>query len=472
MASIYKRERDRNKKGAPYYVGYTDHEGKRRTRKGFTDRGLTEQLGAKLEHEVMLRRRGLIDPVQEKLAAQKKVPVEGHLHAFEKGLAHATPKHVKLTMTRVRRIVEGCGFATIGEIDGESVEQFLVDLRADEDLGARTYNHYLQAFGEFCKWLVETGRLTANPIARLDVLNAATDVRHKRRALSPSELERLMESARASGEVIQGYDGETRARIYLFSFLTGLRRQEMGSLIARSFDLTSGRPTVTVEAACSKHRRKDVLPLHPELVAQLPGWLRDLGPDEPLFPKIARRKTWLLVKKDLERVGIPYETADGVADFHASGRHSYVTELLRNGASITEVRELARHSDVRMTMKYTHIGLEDQARALAALPAPGTTWQRSGSAPGVSGRHSSTSADANDSGVSPPGNDETPSGEGVSSSVVSDCQEQSVDVSSGGGGKIPCRSLLDRKPFIMNDLHITWVKPAGSPSRQTRQFAR
>ena len=32
--------------------------------------------------------------------------------------------------------------------------------------------------------------------------------------------------------------------------------------------------------------------------------------------------------------------------------------------------------DVRMTMKYTHIGLEDQARALAALPAPGSSFER------------------------------------------------------------------------------------------------
>ena len=31
-------------------------------------------------------------------------------------------------------------------------------------------------------------------------------------------------------------------------------------------------------------------------------------------------------------------------------------------------RELARHSDIRMTMRYTHIGLEDQARAVAAIP--------------------------------------------------------------------------------------------------------
>jgi hypothetical protein len=105
MASVYKRKCDRHRKNAPYYVAFNDHEGKRRSRKGFTDRGLTEQLGARLEHEVMLRRRGLIDPVQEKLAAHKARPVEEPLAAFEKGLAHATPKHVRLTMTRVRRIV-------------------------------------------------------------------------------------------------------------------------------------------------------------------------------------------------------------------------------------------------------------------------------------------------------------------------------------------------------------------------------
>ena len=53
------------------------------------------------------------------------------------------------------------------------------------------------------------------------------------------------------------------------------------------------------------------------------------------------------------------------------GRHTYITELLRNGASLVEARELARHSDINMTMRYTHIGLDDQARAVAAIPAPG-----------------------------------------------------------------------------------------------------
>ena len=77
-----------------------------------------------------------------------------------------------------------------------------------------------------------------------------------------------------------------------------------------------------------------------------------------------------MVKKDLERAGIPYRTDEGFADFHASGRHTHITELLRNGATLPEAKELARHSTIQMTMKYAHIGIEDQARALAALPAP------------------------------------------------------------------------------------------------------
>jgi hypothetical protein len=45
-----------------------------------------------------------------------------------------------------------------------------------------------------------------------------------------------------------------------------------------------------------------------------------------------------MVRKDLERVGIPYENEDGIADFHAAGRHSQITELFRNGASLRETK--------------------------------------------------------------------------------------------------------------------------------------
>ena len=372
MASIYKRYK---KKNEPYTIQYRDHRGKRRTKLAFTDKGLSEELAGKLELEARMRSSGLIDPALDRFAEQKRLPIDEHLEAFEESLADNTGKHVKLTMTRVRRIVAGSAFEKLSDIDGEPVQTYLRGLRKEENLGHRTYNHYLQAMDAFCNWCVLTKRLIGNPIIGLERLNTAVDIRHPRRALSGEEVAKLVESARTSGLSIQRFSGEQRARIYLMSYMTGLRKKELASLTPRSFDLGASTPTVTVEAACSKHRRKDVLPLHPELVANLRIWLKGLKPTDKLFPKLDRKKTWLMVKRDLERVGIPYENDDGIADFHASGRHTYITQLLRNGATLPEAKELARHSDVNMTMKYTHIGLNDQAKAVANLPAPKTNPQ-------------------------------------------------------------------------------------------------
>jgi site-specific recombinase XerD len=357
VASITKRGRDKGKKNKPYVIQYYDHEGTRQFAKGFTDKALTEQLAAKLENEVLLRKRGMIDPAQERLLAIKQSPITEHLDAFDRSMANNTPKHRKLTMTRVTRVIEGCGFLTLAEMDGEKAVDWLNEFREEEDIGARTYNHYLQAADAFGKWLATTKRLPGNPLVGMERLNAETDVRHKRRALKPDEFARLVEAAKNSGVEVQGYDGDMRARIYQISYLTGLRRSELASLTPNSFKLDDAQPTVTVDAACSKHRRRDVLPMHPELVALVRRWISGLDADEPLFFRLARRKTYTMVQRDLERAGIPYETHEGLADFHAAGRHSHITGLVRSGASIMEAKELARHADIRQTAKYTHIGM-------------------------------------------------------------------------------------------------------------------
>lgn len=145
---------------------------------------------------------------------------------------------------------------------------------------------------------------------------------------------------------------------------------EIASLIPANFKLDSERPTLTVEARHSKRRKKDTLPLHADLVVEVQKWISGLQIDEPLFPLLGKRKAYAMIQRDLEEAGIPYETEEGLADFHAAGRHTHITGLLRSGVSLVEAKELARHSDVRMTMKYTHIGLEDQAKAVNRLPSP------------------------------------------------------------------------------------------------------
>ena len=151
--------------------------------------------------------------------------------------------------------------------------------------------------------------------------------------------------------------------------MTGLRKGEIASLTPLSFDLEATQPTVTVEARDSKHRKKDTLPLHSELVGIVGKWVQGMAPDEPLFPKLKQRKAYFMIQRDLEEAGIPYETEEGVADFHAAGRHTHITQLLMSGVKLVEAKELARHSDVRMTMKYTHVRLEDQAKAVNLLPS-------------------------------------------------------------------------------------------------------
>ncbi len=380
MASIFKRGRDKGKKGVCWCISYDDEHGKRRTRKGFTDKGLTEQLAGKLETEVMLRKRGMIDPLQDQVASQRLLPIEEHLHAFETSRSHRTKKHAELTANRVRSVLVGCGFCSLTAIDREKARAFLESKRVKEDLSNRTYNHYVQSLDSFCNWCVETRRLIGNPMVGMPRRNAEVDIRHKRRALTPTEFSMLVDSARSSEEEIQCFSGTDRAKIYILSYMTGLRRAEIGSLTPRSFDLDSHPPMLTVEAASSKHRKTDVLPLHPDLVVMLQEWLPGLPLDAFLFPKLGRRRTWLMVKKDLQRVGIAYETPEGIADFHAAGRHTHITQLLRNGATLPETMQLARHTDVKMTMRYVHIGIDDQANAVAKLPG----WQRIGSGTSVS----------------------------------------------------------------------------------------
>jgi len=234
MASIFRR--DKKKRNSPYLIQYVDHEGKRRTESGFTDSALTEQLAGKLETEAALRRRGLIDPTQEELAKNRSTPIAEHLAAFEKSLGSKdnTGKHVRLTISRIRRIIVSGGMETSADLDIESVEEVLNELREGDGIGHRTYNHYVQAIDSFCHWMVATKRTSSNPLVGMERLNAAVDVRHPRRALNPDELMRLVDSARNSGVDVQSYSGEHRARVYVFSYMTGLRRAEMASLTPKA----------------------------------------------------------------------------------------------------------------------------------------------------------------------------------------------------------------------------------------------
>jgi hypothetical protein len=73
------------------------------------------------------------------------------------------------------------------------------------------------------------------------------------------------------------------------------------------------------------------------------------------------------IRSDLEATGIPYETEEGAADFHAL-RVYYVSLLVRSGRSIKEVQQLARHAKPETTMRhYAKVSINDLHGAVESL---------------------------------------------------------------------------------------------------------
>ena len=125
---------------------------------------------------------------------------------------------------------------------------------------------------------------------------------------------------------------------------------------------------MTVEAAYSKHRRRDVQPLPADLVPVLRAWLEERTSTGRLWPGKWYRRAAEMLQVDLTRAGVAYMDERGrYLDFHAL-RHTYITSLHRGGVYGKLLQTLARHSTSRLTERYTHVELSDIAGAIEGLP--------------------------------------------------------------------------------------------------------
>ena len=117
---------------------------------------------------------GLVDA--DRVSANK--PLADHLSDFEQSL-HAkgcTERHVSLVTGRVRRIIDGCMFRFYADISASRVMNCLHGLRTDTEvkrgISAQTFNFYVQAIKQFCRWAVKDRRALESPVAHLDGLRA------------------------------------------------------------------------------------------------------------------------------------------------------------------------------------------------------------------------------------------------------------------------------------------------------------
>jgi integrase len=358
--TTYKDRKGRSCKAAKWYLEFRDHRECVRRLPAFPSKAASEEMGRNLEKLVSYHKAsgGQIDPgltrflvglpvkTRERMVAiglleadrvAVSKPLSEHLYDFAAALKAKgnTSFHVEVVSGRVRRVFDGCGFRFLGDISAskvmENLDKLRTGLKERPGISAQTFNFYLQACKQFCRWAVRDRRALENPLAHLEGLNVKTDRRRDRRPFTVEELRRLLDAARTGPERF-GIPGDERATLYWLAVETGLRAGELRGLRPDSFALEAQPPIVTVEAAYSKHRREDILPLRPALVEALRPLLARKLPAGPLFRIPAdRKKAAGMFQADLEAAGIPYRDESGrVADFHAL-RHTFITNLANGG---------------------------------------------------------------------------------------------------------------------------------------------
>ena len=159
---------------------------------------------------------------------------------------------------------------------------------------------------------------------------------------------------------------------YLLPLHAGLRRNEANKLRWADLVLGENGGLLRMPVAINKNRKDQPLPLHRELVAAL----------QRMKPKDSHANDVVLVngvpdmdefRADLDKAGIPFMDENGQRlDYHAL-RKTFITRLSRNKVHPRLAMELARHSDLKLTMKnYTDAGQLPLQEVMDTLPGFGT----------------------------------------------------------------------------------------------------
>ena len=374
-----------------WYIELKDNLATVRRFPAFTDKAQSEALGRQIERLVRFRVSG--DPLDAALSRWlEQIPdrlknhfvrigfldaqraaggklLSEHLADFKQNLLAKgnTAKHTELVTSRAKRIIEGCKFVVWTDISASKIQRYLAELRdGGNGISAQTFNFYLQAAKQFCRWMVQDRRASESPLQHLKGLNVRIDRRHDRRALELDEIRRLLEATQAAGKRF-GMTGYQRALLYRLAIETGLRSAELRSLTVSSFDLQGC--TITLQAAYSKHRRQDILPLRPDTANELQVFLSGKMPKVAAFNIPKADDVAKMLRADLADTKIPYRDDSGrVVDFH-SLRHTTGSLLAASGVHPKVAQSIMRHSKIDLTMsRYTHVFTGQVSQAVESLP--------------------------------------------------------------------------------------------------------
>jgi integrase len=312
-----------------YYAKFRDaKEILREVPTGCRDKQAALMKLSQLERRAIRVREGVLDSADLKIVENSTVAITRHLidYLLSMESAGTTEGHREDTRRKIEILSDDCGFNTLRDITREAVEGWLVG-RQKSGLAPRTRNSYLQAINRFLNWSCETGRLLINPLTRIKRADESVDRRRNRRALTETELNRLLfvvrwrplaeygrktvakvgedrpedvksrktwkmerlsiesipeavERAKVklsdNPQFIEELDrrGWERSLVVKVAVLTGLRHNEIATLTIENLHLDESPPFIQMRSRDTKNRQADKIPLRDELSEDLRQWVK------------------------------------------------------------------------------------------------------------------------------------------------------------------------------------------------------
>ena len=245
---------------------------------------------------------------------------------------------------------------SINQLNEELIRQYRLHLNRLKDANGKslkkiTQNYHIITLRNFLKYLARTGIKTV-PAERIE-LGKQED--REVTFLEPEELARLFNSPKENT-----FDGLRDKAILTTLFSTGMRVSELCSLNRAEIDLKRGELSIRGKGGkirpvfLSEDSRKNI--------ENYTTKRSDV--DEALFIRIPRSEKFSkdselrLTPRSIQRIIKKHSIRAGIVGKKISPhslRHSYATDLLRNGADIRSVQAMLGHASVTTTQIYTHV---------------------------------------------------------------------------------------------------------------------
>lgn len=225
--------------------------------------------------------------------------------------------------------------------------------RSGRELTVRTKNHHLTILRAFLRYLIQEEEMDVLPP---DCVKRFREEQRKVKVLFSDELERLLAAPDPATK-----EGKRDGAILELFFSTGLRLAELRSLSVKDLNFTTREISVR-----GKRGKVRLVFLSDRAVAALRAYLAcRLDHLVPLFInyhdralhamppgegfRLSANNIYRIVKKAALTAGIVSNPSPHTL------RHSFATDLLRNGADLRSVQELLGHRDLSTTQIYTHV---------------------------------------------------------------------------------------------------------------------